>query len=171
MREAKPALGAQIVTVYRNGTAEMRGVIQRSREAAVTVEGKTVGSISWGLVALVGVERGDTEADADYLAEKTATLRIFNDEEGKMNRSVIDVGGQVLAVSQFTLLGDARQGRRPSFTQAADPLTGERLYENYVDALRRCGLIVATGVFRADMQVALVNDGPVTILLDSHKQF
>jgi D-tyrosyl-tRNA(Tyr) deacylase len=138
----------------------MRAVIQRCRDASVSVDGRIVGQIAWGLVALVGVEQGDTLADAEYVADKTAELRIFPDDAGKMNRSVVEIGGEVLAISQFTLLGDARKGRRPSFTLAADPALGENLYAQYVARLQARGLLVATGQFRADMQVALINDGP-----------
>jgi D-tyrosyl-tRNA(Tyr) deacylase len=122
-------------------------------------------------MVLLGVARGDTPGEATYLADKTAGLRIFKDDEGKMNRSVKEVGGSILVVSQFTLLGDCRKGRRPGFTEAATPELADALYEAYVDVLRNRGLTVATGVFQADMQVALVNDGPVTLMLDSRKQF
>ena len=149
----------------------MRAVIQRVSEASVIVNQKTVGAIGQGLMVLLGVARGDTSEDALYLAEKTAGLRIFEDDQGKMNRSVEEVGGGILVVSQFTLLGDCRKGRRPGFTEAAPPELADRLYEEYVEALRRRGISVATGVFRAEMQVHLVNDGPVTLLLDSRKQF
>lgn len=149
----------------------MRAVIQRAGPSAVRVEGKTTGAIEHGLVVLLGVGRGDDESDAAYLAEKTAGLRIFEDEAGKMNRSVADIGGGVLVVSQFTLYGDVRRGRRPSFDDAAPPEEANRLYELFVEALRAKGLQVGTGVFQAMMQVELVNEGPVTILLDSKKQF
>ena len=149
----------------------MRVVIQRVSEASVTVDQKTVGAIGQGLVVLLGVAQGDTSQEAKSLAEKTAGLRIFEDDAGKMNRSVEEIGGSLLVVSQFTLLGDCRKGRRPGFTDAAPPELADQLYEEYVAALRRRGVNVATGVFRADMQVALVNDGPVTMLLDSRKQF
>jgi len=149
----------------------MRAVVQRVSEATVVVEGETVGAIQQGLLVLLGVARGDTSQEALSLAEKTATLRIFEDSEGKMNRSVEDVGGRILVVSQFTLLGDCRKGRRPGFTEAAPPELADTLYEEYVVALRERGVRVATGVFRAAMQVALVNEGPVTMLLDSRKQF
>jgi len=137
----------------------------------VSVVEQTVGAVGQGLMVLLGVARGDTSEDALYLAEKTAGLRIFEDDQGKMNRSVEEVGGGILVVSQFTLLGDCRKGRRPGFTEAAPPELADRLYEEYVEALRRRGINVATGVFRAEMQVHLVNDGPVTLLLDSRKQF
>jgi D-tyrosyl-tRNA(Tyr) deacylase len=149
----------------------MRAVVQRVKEASVVVDQQTVGAIDQGLMVLLGVAQGDTSQEAAYLAEKTAGLRIFEDDAGKMNRSVEDIGGDILVVSQFTLLGDCRKGRRPGFTDAAPPELADQLYEEYVAALRRRGLNVATGVFRADMQVALVNDGPVTLLLDSRKQF
>lgn len=149
----------------------MRVVIQRVSEASVTVDQKTVGAIGQGLMVLLGVAQGDTSQEAKALAEKTAGLRIFEDAAGKMNRSVEEIGGSLLVVSQFTLLGDCRKGRRPGFTDAAPPELADQLYEEYVAALRSRGVNVATGVFRADMQVALVNDGPVTMLLDSRKQF
>lgn len=149
----------------------MRAVIQRVREASVVVDELTVGAIGQGLMVLLGVARDDAPRDAAYLAEKTAGLRIFEDDEGKMNRSVEEIGGGILVVSQFTLLGDCRKGRRPGFTDAAPPELADPLYEDYVTALRARGITVATGVFRADMQVHLVNDGPVTMLLDSRKQF
>jgi D-tyrosyl-tRNA(Tyr) deacylase len=149
----------------------MRAVVQRVSQAQVTVEGEVVGAIGRGLVVLVGVGVDDGPADAKWLAEKLATLRIFEDADGKMNLSCGDVGGSVLAISQFTLLGDARQGRRPSFTQAARPESAEPLYQSVVDQLRGQGLTVATGRFRTEMQVSLVNDGPITMLLDSKKLF
>lgn len=145
----------------------MRMVVQRVSEACVKVDGETAGSIGKGLLVLLGVARGDAERDADFLAEKTAGLRIFPDDEGKMNRNVTEAGGAVLVVSQFTLYGDVRKGRRPSFDQAAPPEDAKRLYEYFVEALRARGLHVETGVFQAMMQVHLVNDGPVTILCDS----
>jgi len=135
------------------------------------VDGELLGAIGKGLLVLLGVADGDSEKDADLLAAKTAALRIFPDDEGKMNRSVTDAGGEVLVVSQFTLLGDARKGRRPSFAAAADPETGNRLYEYYCAHLAEAGLNVATGRFAAMMDVDLVNWGPVTILLDSRKLF
>lgn len=149
----------------------MRAVVQRVTEASVTVEGKTVGAIGPGLLVLLGVSREDTEKDGAYLAEKLAGLRIFEDEEEKMKRSVAQVGGSILLVSQFTLYGDVRHGKRPSFTQAAVPDVANRLYEKLADSLRAKGIPVATGQFQAHMEVALVNDGPVTILLDSGKTF
>ena len=149
----------------------MRCVVQRVSRASVTVEGKTTGEVEKGYMVLVGVEQGDGEADMRYCAEKVAGLRVFEDGEGKMNLSVKDVGGAVLAVSQFTLLGDARHGRRPSFSNAARPEEANALYEDFCQALRAENIRVETGVFQTDMQVELVNDGPVTILLDSRKGF
>lgn len=149
----------------------MRAVVQRVTEARVEVDGTVVGSIGRGFLVLLGVARGDTAADAAYLAEKTAGLRVFEDAAGKMNLALDEVGGAVLAVSQFTLLGDCRKGRRPGFTDAAPPELADRLYNDYVAALRAAGLTVATGVFRAEMRVHLANDGPVTLLLDSRKAF
>ncbi len=145
----------------------MRAVLQRARWGRVRVGGAIVGEIGPGLVVLVGVRRGDTPEDAAYLAKKTANLRIFADESGKMNRSVKEVGGEVLAVSQFTLYAETRKGNRPSFTEAADPTLGRKLYELYVELLLKEGLHVESGVFGAMMEVELLNDGPVTILLDS----
>ncbi|WP_075579839.1 MULTISPECIES: D-aminoacyl-tRNA deacylase [Acidaminococcus] len=149
----------------------MRAVVQRVSAASVTVEGRKVGTIGPGLLVLLGVARGDTEKDGEYLAEKLAGLRIFEDEEEKMNRSVAQIGGSILLVSQFTLYGDVRHGRRPSFTQAAPPEEANRLYEDLAQKLRDKGLTVETGQFQAHMEVSLVNDGPVTILLDSGKSF
>jgi D-tyrosyl-tRNA(Tyr) deacylase len=149
----------------------MRAVLQRVSSARVVVEKETVGEIGEGLMVLLGVEAGDGESDARYLAEKTAQLRIFEDEAGKMNRSVSDIGGGLLVVSQFTLLADCRQGRRPGFSRAAPPETANALYEHYVKLLRERGLTVATGIFQAMMEVSLVNQGPVTMLLDSRKVF
>jgi D-tyrosyl-tRNA(Tyr) deacylase len=149
----------------------MRAVIQRVSEAWVRVEGRVTGRIGTGLLVLLGVGRDDTESDADYLAEKALHLRIFPDEAGQMNRSVLDAGGGLLVVSQFTLYGDARKGRRPGYSDAAGPEEANRLYERFVAGLRPSGLPVETGVFRALMDVGLVNQGPVTILLDSRKTF
>jgi len=138
----------------------------------VTVAGEVVGAIDHGLVVLLGAGRGDTEPDVAYVVDKLVNLRIFADDEGKMNRSVLDVAGGVLLISQFTLYGDTRKGRRPAFVDALEPGPAEALYERAVAATRAAGVTrVATGVFRADMQVELVNDGPVTILIDSRKQF
>ena len=149
----------------------MRVVLQRVSRASVTVDDVVVGRIGTGWLVLLGVARGDTDDDANRLAEKVANLRAFEDEQGKMNRSVGDVGGSVLVVSQFTLLADCRTGRRPSFTEAAEPAEAERLYLRFVDQIRALGLNAETGTFRAMMDVALVNDGPVTFLLDSRKAF
>ncbi|EMI52152.1 D-aminoacyl-tRNA deacylase [Rhodopirellula sallentina] len=145
----------------------MKVILQRSLQANVHVNHEIVGKIDHGLVALVGIAHGDTTETVRVLAEKTANLRIFSDEEGKMNRNVMDTGGGVLAISQFTLLADCRKGRRPSFTGAASPDIAKELYQNYADHLTSLGIPVATGIFAADMAVSLVNDGPVTIILDS----
>jgi D-aminoacyl-tRNA deacylase len=144
----------------------MKTVIQRVTSASVTVAGEIVGRIDQGIMVLLGVEKGDAEAQADWLAEKIAGLRIFSDGEGKMNLSVRDIGGALLVVSQFTLAGNCTKGKRPSFDTAAPPAEGQRLYEYFVDSSRRLGLKVETGIFQADMQVALVNDGPVTFVLE-----
>jgi D-tyrosyl-tRNA(Tyr) deacylase len=149
----------------------MRAVVQRVARARVTVEEWASGEIGHGLLVLLGVGKNDTEADALYLAEKIATLRIFEDSSGKMNRSVQDVGGGVLAVSQFTLYGDARRGKRPSFDGAAPAEKARHLYELFVRRIQAAGVRCETGRFQATMQVELVNDGPVTILLDSAKVF
>ena len=149
----------------------MRAVVQRVSEAYVTVDGKETGRIEKGLMALIGVEAGDTEKDAQYMAGKIVKLRIFEDENEKMNLSVQAVGGRVLAVSQFTLLGDARGQNRPGFTQAEAPERANELYEACCGEMRRLGVQVENGVFRTHMMVHLVNDGPVTILLDSKKAF
>jgi D-tyrosyl-tRNA(Tyr) deacylase len=149
----------------------MRAVVQRVARASVTVDGTVVGQVERGLCVLLGAGQGDGPEDVAYMAEKIANLRIFPDEQGKMNLSVLDVRGGVLVVSQFTLYGDARKGRRPSFVQALAPDAAEQLYLRCVDALRAAGVAsVATGRFGAMMQVELVNDGPVTILLDSSRQ-
>ena len=145
----------------------MIAVVQRVTRASVRVGSETVGAIDAGLLVLLGVALGDTEADSEWLANKCAELRIFRDDADKMNLSVIDIGGSVLVVSQFTLLGDCSRGRRPSFTNAAPPAEADQLYRNFVDRLGARGLEVATGVFQAMMEVELVNDGPVTMLLDS----
>ena len=149
----------------------MRCVIQRVTEASVTTGGEIVGKIGKGFMVLVGVSVDDTDKDVRYMADKVPNLRIFEDEEGKMNLSLKDVGGAILAVSQFTLYGDARGGRRPGFTAAARPEPATALYEQLVAAWREQGITVETGRFRTDMQVALVNDGPVTLLMDSTKLF
>ena len=149
----------------------MRAAIQRVSRASVTVDGKIVGQIGKGLLVLLGVATGDDEAAADYLAEKTVGLRVFEDADGKMNLACADVGGAVLVVSQFTLYGDVRKGKRPSFDRAARPEEARRLYEYFVSRIRAAGLKCETGTFQAMMDVELVNDGPVTILLDSERQF
>ncbi len=149
----------------------MRLVIQRVSRGRVTLEGQVRGEIAAGLVALVAVGREDSAATAAAMAEKIANLRIFNDEQGKMNRSVLEIGGAVLAISQFTLYGDVRGQRRPSFMQAATAELGKSLYEEFVTRLAALGVRVETGVFQAHMEVELVNDGPVTILVDSDKVF
>jgi D-tyrosyl-tRNA(Tyr) deacylase len=149
----------------------MRAVIQRVTNARVTVGERVTGEISHGLLVLLGVEQGDGPSDIQYIVAKTRDLRIFPDDAGKMNRSVLDIGGAVLVVSQFTLSGDARNGRRPSFASAAPPEIARAMYEDVVRELKTSGLRVQTGEFQAMMQVALVNDGPVTILLDSKKTF
>ncbi len=149
----------------------MRAVVQRVSRAKVTVDGWSTVEIGMGLLVLLGVSHEDTEADVNYLAEKIAGLRIFEDEDGKMNRSVLDAGGSVLAVSQFTLYGDVRRGKRPSFDAAAPPDHARRLYELFVERIRAAGLRCETGRFQATMSVELVNEGPVTILLDSGKVF
>jgi len=144
----------------------MKAVIQRVRSASVTVDGVIVGQIGQGLMVLLGVEKGDSEAPADWLAEKIVGLRMFEDDDGKMNRALTEIGGAVLAVSQFTLAGNCDKGRRPSFDSAAPADEGKRLYDYFVNALRRLQVPVQTGIFQADMQVALVNDGPVTFILE-----
>jgi D-tyrosyl-tRNA(Tyr) deacylase len=149
----------------------VRAVVQRVSRASVTIAGEIAGAIDTGLVVFVGVAEGDGSADIDYTASKVLELRIFPDEQGRMNRSVTDVGGAVLAVSQFTLMGDVRRGRRPGFDAAAPPATARPLYDAFVARLQTSGLPIATGVFQADMDVALVNDGPVTILIDSRRTF
>lgn len=153
------------------GGDTVRAVIQRVSQASVTVNAEIVGRIGAGLVALIGVGLHDSEADARWLAEKIAGLRVFDDPEGKMNLSVLDVRGQILAVSQFTLYGDCRRGRRPGFSDAAPAAVGERLYNLVVECLSAHGLTVATGVYQARMRVELINDGPVTLLLDSERRF
>lgn len=145
----------------------MRAVIQRVSESSVAVNGDVVGSIGPGLMVLLGVTHEDTEKDADFLADKIINLRIFSDDAGKMNRSLLDIGGEILVVSQFTLYGDCRKGRRPSFIQAADPDKGNTLYEYYVEKVREKGVTTATGRFGAMMAVSLVNDGPVTLIVES----
>lgn len=149
----------------------MRAVVQRASEAKVTVEGRTVGTIGPGLLVLVGACEGDTEADADYIARKTAELRVFEDDTGKLNRSVEEVRGSVLVVSEFTLCGDCRKGRRPSFDRAMEPEAARRLMARVCELLRQRGLRVESGEFGAMMEVASVNRRPVTLLLDSRREF
>lgn len=149
----------------------MRAVVQRVSEASVTVHGELVGQIRPGFLVLLGVAQEDTQEDVIWLAGRIGGLRVFEDDEGRMNRALADVGGAVLAVSQFTLMGDCRKGRRPSFVAAAPPEKAEELYTSFVAELRGLGIPVETGRFRAEMQVALVNEGPVTLLLDSHRRF
>ena len=149
----------------------MRAVIQRVRRARVSIDGRVVGEIGAGVLVLLGVGKGDSSEAASYLAEKTANLRIFNDGEGRMNVSLLESGGSALVVSQFTLYGDLRRGRRPGFDRAAPPGEANRLYEEYVAGLKALDVSVETGVFQAHMVVELENDGPVTILVDSEKTF
>ncbi len=149
----------------------MRLVIQRVLESSVRIDRECVGQIGPGLMVLCGVEEGDSEADVRYCIEKTVNLRIFEDDAGKMNRSILEAGGEILAISQFTLHGDVRHGRRPSFIKAARPETAVPLYQAYCDGLRQAGVHVETGIFQADMKVSLINDGPVTLLVDSRKVF
>ena len=145
----------------------MRAVVQRVKQSTVTTDNKIVGQIGSGLLVLLGVAKGDTAKDADYLANKIINLRIFEDEDRKMNRSLLETGGELLAVSQFTLLADCRKGRRPSFIEAAEPEKATDLYETFVNMVRAKGVTVQTGRFRAMMEVALINDGPVTIIIES----
>ena len=149
----------------------MRAVVQRVKKSSVTVDGKVTGSIDKGLMVLIGVEDGDTETDALYIAKKVCALRVFDDDSGVMNLSVQDVGGEILAVSQFTLLGDVRKGNRPSYFTAAKPEEANALYRKTVGLIEASGIHVEEGVFQADMLVDIANDGPVTILLESHKLF
>jgi D-aminoacyl-tRNA deacylase len=149
----------------------MRAVVQRVSRATVTIDEKVTGEIGHGLLVLLGVGQNDNEGDAEYCAEKICGLRIFEDDQGKMNRSLLDGGGSVLAVSQFTLYGDVRRGKRPSFDAAARPEGAKRLYEYFVEKIRAAGVHCETGRFQEMMHVALVNEGPVTILIDSEKKF
>jgi len=149
----------------------MRAVVQRVSQARVLVNGQVVGQIGPGIVVLLGVGRGDTVASAEYLAEKIVGLRIFDDQQGKMNQSLAETGGGALVISQFTLFGDVRRGRRPRFERAAPPEEANLLYEEFIRALRGAGVPVQTGVFQARMTIELANEGPVTILVDSEKQF
>jgi D-tyrosyl-tRNA(Tyr) deacylase len=145
----------------------MRALLQRVTEARVTVDGAITGEIGAGLLVLLGVSKLDTETDAEFVAQKVLNLRIFSDDEGKMNRSILDTGGALLVVSQFTLYGDCRKGRRPSFDDGAPPDQARTLYEHFVAAARRSGLKIETGVFQAHMEVSLINDGPVTLIVES----
>ena len=147
----------------------MRAVVQRVRESSVEIEGEVISQIGSGLLVLLGVAREDQGTDAEYLAAKISNLRIFEDENGKMNRSLLDTGGGMLVVSQFTLLGDCRKGRRPSFVSAAGPEKANELYEYFVQEVRQLGIPIATGRFRAMMAVALINEGPVTLIVESRK--
>ena len=149
----------------------MRAVVQRVTRASVAVHDQVISEIGKGYLVLLGVEAGDTDADLQYMVDKVANLRVFEDAQGKMNLSLLDTGGQLLVVSQFTLLGDARHGRRPGFTAAEEPAKADQMYSEAANRWRQMGIPVETGVFRADMAVSLVNDGPVTILLDSKKLF
>lgn len=149
----------------------MRAVVQRVTKSSVTVDGQITGATDEGLVVLIGVEEGDTDKDAGYIANKVSGLRIFEDENEKMNLSVKDVGGSILAISQFTLLGDVRKGKRPSFITAEDPEIANRLYQQVCENIRNQGIKVETGIFQAHMLVKINNNGPVTILLDSRKTF
>jgi len=149
----------------------MRAVIQRVRHASVEVSNKVVGQIGAGFLVLLGVARDDANTDADYLVQKIVNLRVFDDDEGKMNRSLLETRGAMLVVSQFTLYGDVRRGRRPSYSDAAEPEKANQLYEYFVERVRSVGVKVETGVFQAMMNVSLTNDGPVTILIDSRKLF
>lgn len=168
-----PAIGARCQCtgelVWR--CLQLRAVVQRVTEASVSAKGEIVGSIEHGLVVLLGVSEDDGPEDVRYMVEKIPNLRIFDDDEGKLNLSLLNVGGSMLAISQFTLYGDCRRGRRPSFTEAARPEHANSLYEEFVRGVREMGVTVETGVFRAEMDVGLVNQGPVTILLDSGKSF
>ena len=149
----------------------MRAVVQRVTDADVTVENKITGTAGKGFEVLLGVEDGDTEKDADYIVDKVTGLRVFEDAEGKMNLSIMDIGGEILSISQFTLLGDVRKGKRPSFTKAAKPEEARKLYAYFNDKVREKNVPVGEGIFQADMLVRIYNDGPVTILLDSRKLF
>ena len=149
----------------------MRVIVQRVNRAQVSVEGQVIGAIQRGLLVFVGIRKEDTEKDLQWLADKIIHLRIFEDTEGKMNKSLADIEGEMLIISQFTLYGDCRKGRRPGFSNAAPPLHAEPLYQQFIAEIKTKGIQVATGTFQADMQVELVNDGPVTLLLDSEKIF
>ncbi len=160
-------MGCRRATVRDFPRARMRAVVQRVKQARVRIEGRVIGEIEQGLLCFVGVGKGDGVADADYLAAKIPQLRIFEDSESKFNRSLLDIKGAILVVSQFTLFGDCRRGRRPSFSDAAEPEQARQLYHRFIAKLKENGIPVATGEFQAHMAVELVNDGPVTLLLDS----
>jgi D-aminoacyl-tRNA deacylase len=149
----------------------MRAVVQRVKKAGVSVSEKRVGEINQGLMVLLGVGQEDSISDVDYLSEKIINLRIFEDSSGKMNQSLLDIAGEILVVSQFTLFGDCRKGRRPSFDKAARPENAKELYDSFVNRCREFGIVTRTGIFQADMLVDISNDGPVTLLLDSKKEF
>lgn len=149
----------------------MRAVVQRSYEASVKVDDKTIGAIDWGMVVLLGVKDNDTEEDLKYILRKVLNLRIFDDENGVMNKSILDVGGSILLISQFTLYGDVRKGNRPSYSNAAGFEEGKALYEKMIEEIEKSNIKVKTGSYGADMKVSLINNGPVTILLDSEKVF
>jgi len=149
----------------------VRAVVQRIKKGSVSIDQKITGSIEYGLLVYLGVEDGDTEKDVHYMVEKICNLRIFEDEQGKMNRSVIDVQAGILGISQFTLLGDCRKGRRPNFTRAGEPIAANHLYEGFLEGCKGYDLQVASGVFQEHMMVSSINDGPVTILIDSKKNF
>ncbi|EPR13174.1 D-aminoacyl-tRNA deacylase [Ruminiclostridium papyrosolvens] len=149
----------------------MRAVVQRVKKSTVTVSEKIAGSIGQGLMVLLGVGKEDDDRDIEYLSDKILNLRIFEDENGKMNKSLVDIGGQLLVVSQFTLFGDCRKGRRPGFDKAAKPEIAKELYERFVIKCREAGVVTETGIFQADMLVDISNDGPVTLILDSKKEF
>lgn len=168
-RRAIIACWLRVLRWYNRDT--MRAVIQRVTTASVEVSGAVVGEIATGLLVLLGIARDDTNTDADYLAEKSVNLRIFDDDDGKMNRSLLETGFAMLVVSQFTLYGDVRRGRRPSYSNAAEPEKANELYEYFVERVRSLGVKVETGVFQATMKVSLTNDGPVTVLSDSRKLF
>lgn len=154
-----------------NVPVHMRAVVQRVKSASVKVDENVIGSIAHGILLLLGIEETDEEKDLEYMCDKVPNLRIFEDENGKMNRSLLDVGGSILVISQFTLLGDARKGRRPSFIAAAQPDKAIPMYEKYIAEMKKRNIFTQTGEFGADMKVELINDGPVTILLDSKKVF
>ncbi len=149
----------------------MRAVVQRVKKSTVTVSEKIAGSIGQGLMVLLGVGKEDDDSDIEYLSDKILNLRIFEDENGKMNKSLLDIGGQLLVVSQFTLFGDCRKGRRPGFDKAAKPEIAKELYQRFVNKCKEAGVVTETGIFQADMLVDISNDGPVTLLLDSKKEF